>query len=284
MVVADGGRSFMRQQLGIGIDRKEYGQTALTFVIELPESHNHQCYQTFHANGILAYLPQANERQCSVVWSLDNDVVNHVLNYDEQTRMQEMFACMQAQLGIPTQVSQITAFPLAKQYAQKVHGSNFALIGDAAHLIHPLAGQGVNLGFGDGWTLADCIRDYYRKGQGIEEQFLAKWARARKARAKLVSESMAIIKTFFNSDNDVVKLMLKLGVGLINDVQPIKAELIKQALGYGDTPSSIAKFQADSALELKQQVGEKTKEAVQQALSKLPLPNPAEILSKLQKK
>lgn len=282
MVVADGGNSFVRQQLGIGIDSKQYGQMALTCVVEFEQPHNNQCYQTFHTNGILAYLPQATPNQASIVWSLDNDIVEHVLNYDEQTRMQEMYLCMQTALGIPKQVSPITAFPLTKQYAQQVHGYNYALVGDAAHLIHPLAGQGVNLGFGDVWTLCDVLKDYYRKGSGVEEQFLAKWARQRKARATVVSESMFLIKNFFNSENDLVKLALKLGINVVNKVQPIKELFIKQALGYGDVAPSIASFDLDTDVTKKQQT-QQTFELVNKALNELKLPNPLNIIDKLKK-
>lgn len=248
LVVADGAFSKMRQLLGIGIDRVEYGQTAITAVLEVPEGHNNTCYQSFHQNGILAYLPLEDKKQVSIVWSLNNDLVEHVLAYDPETFCKEVYACFSQGLGVPKLVSKPTSFVLAKQYAQSVHGHNYFVIGDAAHAIHPLAGQGVNLGFADVWQLADCIRKYYRPGQGVAQIQLDALARKRKARAVQMSEAMAVIKKSFVNQHPVLQLGRNLALNVFNKVSPLKGLLIEHALGLTEDKYSLASYNAENSL------------------------------------
>lgn len=251
VVAADGGNSFIRKALNIGIDRSEYSQTALTCVLELPEEHKNTCYQSFHKNGILAYLPLSNSNQVSIVWSLNNDIVDFALSLDEQEFCQQVYTCFHKGLGVPKLVSKPSSFVLAKQYAQKIVEDNLAIVGDAGHTIHPLAGQGVNLGFADAWTLTDLIRNYYRPTNGIERHKLDAWARERKAKALLTSESMAIIKNTFCNNNPALSLARNIALNFVNNQTFIKRQFINQALGFNEPKYSQASY--NSSLDLNKQ-------------------------------
>ncbi|RIY36017.1 FAD-dependent monooxygenase [Psittacicella gerlachiana] len=245
LIAADGGNSFIRKALNIGVERHEYSQTAITCVLELPEAHNNTCYQSFHKNGILAYLPLAQKNQVSIVWSLNNNISDFALNLSPEEFCQQVYACFHKGLGVPKLISTPTSYPLAKQYAQSIAQDNLAIIGDAAHTIHPLAGQGVNLGFADAWRLADLIRDYYRYNQGIERAKLDSWARERKTKALLISESMAVIKHTFCNQNPLLRLARNTALNFVNKQDFVKKQLITQALGFHEKQYSQASFNQD---------------------------------------
>lgn len=284
MVAADGGKSYIRNALNIGINRSEYSQTAITCVLELLEPHQNTCYQSFHQNGILAYLPLANPHQVSIVWSLNNDIIDQVLAYDSETFVQQVYACFHKGLGVPKLISSPTVFPLAKQYAQEVHGHNYALIGDAAHTIHPLAGQGVNLGFADAWQLADLIRNYYRPTNGIESSKLASWARRRKAKAFLTAETMSLIKNSFCNKQQPLKALRNLALNTINKIDFAKKQLINKALGYDEELYSLASYRSTSDIEKQEQANLQAKEIVINNLQNFVQKGANKILEQLTKK
>ncbi|MFC6276509.1 FAD-dependent monooxygenase [Psittacicella hinzii] len=282
VIAADGGNSFIRRALNIGVNRSEYNQTALTCVLELPTEHDYTCYQSFHQNGILAYLPLEKPNQVSIVWSLNNDVVDQVLAYEPEKFCQQVYACFANVLGVPKLVSKPSKFPLAKQYAQKIYADNLVFVGDAAHLIHPLAGQGVNLGFADAWQLSDLIRNYYRTNRGIEPIKIEAWARKRVARATLTSESMAVIKTVFSNNNGLLKAIRNTGLNLIDKLNAPKQFLIKNALGYGEDPYSQASY--NSALDVNKIQEKADLSGIVELAQKLPVQDVVKKLDQLFKK
>ncbi|RIY32388.1 hypothetical protein CKF54_04820 [Psittacicella hinzii] len=270
LVAADGGNSFIRKALNIGVNRNEYSQTAITCVLELPEDHNNTCYQSFHKNGILAYLPLSNSKQVSIVWSLNNDIADIALNFDADEFCQQVYTCFHKGLGVPKLISKPTAFPLAKQYAQEIVDDNLAIIGDAAHTIHPLAGQGVNLGFADVWTLADLIREYYRRNLGLDKNKLAQWARSRKTKAVMLSEGMFLIKNLYCNDNKALTFIRNQALSFANKQDFIKTKLINFALGFNEDKYSLASYNHELDLDKQKENSLGVNQELKNTLEQLP--------------
>jgi len=154
---ADGASSKVRELLGLKIDRKDYGQRGLVAYVKTELPHENTAWQRFLPTGPLAFLPFKDGRS-SIVWTLPNDEAERLLHCDEENFCRELARAFDGRLGNVTEVSKRAAFPLQRQLSNEMFVWHIALIGDAAHALHPLAGQGVNVGLRDGSSLLDLLR------------------------------------------------------------------------------------------------------------------------------
>lgn len=170
IVAADGGQSSIRQQLGIDTEERDYQQTAVIANLSPGRPHQGVAYERFTTQGPMALLPlspQDNEDRCALVWTREPKDAERIMTLDDATFLAEAQACFGQRLGRFTKIGQRHAYPLTLIRAGEQVRARLALIGNAAHTLHPIAGQGFNLGLRDVATLAQAILDAHRANQDI---------------------------------------------------------------------------------------------------------------------
>ncbi|VAW85340.1 2-polyprenyl-6-methoxyphenol hydroxylase, partial [hydrothermal vent metagenome] len=166
MVAADGGHSSVRQLLGIDSDSKSYQQSAIIANITPSRPHNHVAYERFTDSGPLALLPMSDNR-CSLVWTQWQQDVDEVMSLSDEAFLAQLQSRFGYRLGRLKQVGKRTAYPLHLMRSKEQIRPRLAVIGNAAHAIHPIAGQGFNLGIRDVSALAECVSDALVNEQDI---------------------------------------------------------------------------------------------------------------------
>ena len=164
VVGADGANSWLRNKADIPLTFWDYRHHALVATIRTEEPHGGVARQIFHNDGILAFLPLADPHLCSIVWSLEPEKAQQMQEATPDAFSQALCVAFDNRLGLCTLESERQTFPLTGRYARQFAAHRLALVGDAAHTIHPLAGQGVNLGFMDAAELVEELRRLHREG------------------------------------------------------------------------------------------------------------------------
>ncbi len=231
MVAADGGNSSVRQLLGIESDRQAYGQTAIIANVTPGRPHNNVAYERFTDTGPLALLPMSDHR-CSLVWTQWQQDVDDVMELDDEAflaRLQERFGY---RLGVLKQVGKRAAYPLCLMRSREQIRPRLAIIGNAAHAIHPIAGQGFNLGIRDVSALAECVSDALASGQAIGDlavlQRYAEW-RTQDHR-EVIRFTDGLVHLFSNTD-PLAAFGRNVGLTLVEKLPPLKRLLGRQAMG-----------------------------------------------------
>jgi len=164
---ADGAHSWLRNKADIPLTFWDYNHHALVATIRTTEPHQAVARQVFHGNGILAFLPLSDPHLCSIVWSLSPPEAQQMQTASDEEFNRALSSAFDLQLGLCQIESERLVFPLMGRYARSFAAHRLALVGDAAHTIHPLAGQGVNLGFMDAAELVSELRRLHREGKDI---------------------------------------------------------------------------------------------------------------------
>lgn len=199
VIGADGANSFVRNQAMIDLDILDYHQIAMSCAIKTTQPHQHVARQIFLPTGPLAYLPmysldaQAQGYWQSIVWSLPEDIAEEYAAMDDQAFMALLTQSSLHMLGEVTAVESRAHFPLKARSAQHYVKSGLALVGDAAHVIHPLAGQGVNIGCLDAAVLCDVLLHDRARGSWAHEQTLRRYEHLRKGQNQAMMHSMSMI-------------------------------------------------------------------------------------------
>lgn len=232
VVGADGANSWLRNHTDIPLNSRDYEHTALVCNVQVAESHERTARQIFAPDGILAFLPLPDEHLCSIVWSLPPEKARILLTCDEKSFNQALTVAFDNRLGLVELRSERATYPLTARYARDFAQNRLALIGDAAHTIHPLAGLGVNLGFADAVCLAQTIERHSAAGNDIGEyRHLRRFERTRKAEAVKLLATMEGLKQLFHGDHPIKKLVRGLGLSAANQLPLLKKQLIAQATG-----------------------------------------------------
>lgn len=241
VVGADGANSWVRQHADIPLTFRDYGHHALVATIRTDEPHQHCARQVFHGDGILAFLPLWQSNLCSIVWSLPPEKAEQMKNMDEQQFNHQLGIAFDNRLGRCQVVSDRAIFPLTARYARSFAAHRLALVGDAAHTIHPLAGQGVNLGFMDAACLIEEIRRLQKQGKDLGNYlYLRKYERSRKQSAAMMLAAMQGFRDLFDGDNPAKKLFRDVGLKLADTLPGVKPHLVHQAMGLRDLPDWLA--------------------------------------------
>jgi 2-octaprenylphenol hydroxylase len=250
VVGADGANSWVRQQMAMPIAFRDYDHHALVATVSCAQGHNSTAWQVFLDNGPLALLPLYQPNLCSIVWSTSPQQAQRLMALDPAQFAKELTAASDGKLGQIELVSKRFSFPLTMRLAHDFIKQSVVLIGDAAHTIHPLAGQGVNLGLLDAAALAQTLtseQDAMSAQSGtikwLDSKALRAFGRWRKSQATEMVVAMEGIKQVFTPQQGAVKLLRGLGMSLLDNLGPAKKLLIKQALGDKEHLPELAKAQ-----------------------------------------
>lgn len=243
LVGADGAQSAVRQAAQIELEQAAYQQKGVVAIVKSTRHHQDTAWQRFLPSGPLAFLPLSDGR-CSIVWSADDQRADELLAMDEQTFCRELAQAFDYTLGEVEAVSARAAFPLVRRHATHYVKPGLALIGDAAHTIHPLAGQGVNLGILDAAALAEVLLQARSRGQKLSSiTTLRKYERWRRADNSLMMYSMSGFKNLFSNQQPGLSLLRNAGLDLVNGLGPIKHRFMRHAMGLeGDLPQMARPF------------------------------------------
>jgi 2-octaprenylphenol hydroxylase len=237
LVAADGALSPIRELMAFETREWDYGHRALVSTVQLQHPHQNTAWQRFLPSGPLALLPlpsSESEYFCSIVWSLEEDLVEDLLACEEAEFCRQLGEASEYRLGNVLGCGGRFAFPLRQRHAVDYVQAGVALVGDAAHTIHPLAGQGVNLGLQDVAVLAEEILAATRAGDSAGSMInLRRYQRRRKGENLLMMAAMDGFKRLFEQQSLPLRWLRNAGMRGVGRMAPVKRQLIKHALGIG---------------------------------------------------
>ena len=235
LVAADGGNSSIREQFKFATREWDYGHSAIVTTVQAESVHQQTAWQRFMPTGPLALLPlnkQGDQRYCSLVWSQESTEAERLMALDDVAFCAELSRASEHCVGEILSVDKRYVIPLRQRHAKDYVVERVALLGDAAHTIHPLAGQGVNLGFADVKALVDTLCAEAKRGNDLGSLLcLGKYQRLRKPENLATMAAMEGFKRLFAADNVAVRLLRNMGLGKVNQLKPLKNEIIKQVMG-----------------------------------------------------
>ncbi|HRD48190.1 MAG: UbiH/UbiF/VisC/COQ6 family ubiquinone biosynthesis hydroxylase [Candidatus Competibacter sp.] len=237
LVGADGAQSKVRHWAGINTGGWKYDQSAVVANVRSAKPHQETAWQRFLPTGPLAFLP-LHDGRCSIVWATAPEQADALLALDDAAFADALAATFDGRLGAIVDVGSRAAFPLRLQHAHAYVRPGIALIGDAAHVVHPLAGQGVNLGLLDAATLAEVLLEAIATGHDIGSlRVLRRYERWRKGDNLLMMGVMDGFKRLFGASLPPVQWLRNLGMSLTDAAGPLKNLIARRAMGLeGDLP------------------------------------------------
>jgi len=248
LVGADGARSQVRERLGIGHSViRDYDQKAIVCVVRTEQGHDYTAWQRFLNTGPLAFLPLPDAHHSSIVWSVDTAVADRLMALDDDAFCVAIGEAFEFRLGRVDWTSARAAFPLRGTQAAAYVMPRLALVGDAAHTIHPLAGQGVNLGLLDAAALAEVLSGERDPGRYVA---LRRYERMRRGENTVMMHSMEGFKRLFGSSLPGVGQLRSLGLSIVDRLPLLKRQFMVQALGLSGERPALArgKFGKQNAL------------------------------------
>lgn len=229
LVAADGANSFVRQQLAIPTKVKSFNQVALVGNYLAEKHHANVARQWFSAHTTLALLPLP-DKHVSMVWSLPKELAQLLSGLTNEELAKRVQVQTDGALGILNPVTETVSFELCQITAEKLIANRVVFIGDAAHQVHPMAGQGANLGFRDVMTLVKLIAKSHQLQDIGEVGFLRRFERERKADILSMNTLTSGLDSWFSYESSMLKTLTKLGMTHLNKYSIIKKILIKQAI------------------------------------------------------
>ena len=238
VVGADGANSLVRRVAGIDTQRLDLAQSGVVATVVTERPHANVARQRFLATGPLAFLPLADGHTCSIVWSADSVSAQALTGLDDATFINRLQQAFGDRLGSIRSVGPRAAFPLALGHARAYCAPRTALVGDAAHSVHPLAGQGVNLGFLDAAALAEVLLAAQQRRQDIGSvPVLRRYERWRKGENLGMVTVTGAFRYLFSNRLPGLTQLRNSGLSAVNAASPLKIALARRASGLaGDLP------------------------------------------------
>ena len=244
LVAADGGCSRVRHAAGMGVSGWDYEQQALVLTVETAYGQQDITWQRFTPAGPQAFLP-LDGPHASLVWYNTPSEVKRLKSLSDDVLRRELLDSFPAILGEIKRITARASFPLKRQHALNYVKEGVALIGDAAHMIHPLAGQGVNIGILDAAALAQTLIGAERNRQDIGSlKVLQGYERMRRRNNLLMMTTVDLFYQVFGNAHPPLKLVRNLGLGVAERLKPAKRIVMRYAMGVGDWLPKLARGEA----------------------------------------
>ncbi|MCW1982667.1 2-octaprenyl-3-methyl-6-methoxy-1,4-benzoquinol hydroxylase [Xanthomonas arboricola] len=230
-IAADGASSTLRELAGLPVARHAYAQRGVVAFVDTEHAHQATAWQRFLTTGPLAFLPFADGRS-SIVWTLPDADAERVLGLDDAAFSRELTQAFAGRLGAVKVSSPRAAFPLQRQLVQQYVSGRVLTLGDAAHVVHPLAGQGVNLGLRDVAALSTLAHDALaRRADWAAPHRLQRWARTRRSENTVAAYGFDAINRVFSNDEMHLTLLRGSVLGAAGKLPPLVDLLWKRASG-----------------------------------------------------
>jgi 2-octaprenyl-6-methoxyphenol hydroxylase len=241
LVAAEGRNSPMREAAGIRIARWKYDHSAIVSTLRHERPHDNVAYEIFFPSGPFALLPMADDEgghRSAIVWSVKAEDAAGFLSLGDEEFAEEAEAAMGGFLGKIGLLAPRSTYPLGFHHAARITDHRLALVGDAAHGIHPIAGQGVNLGYRDAAALAQVLVEGARLGLDLgDQQLMTRYQRWRGLDTFMVSLATDSLTRIYGVPGRTASKVRRFGMGLINRIGPVKDRLMAEARGTsGDLP------------------------------------------------
>ncbi|OEC36825.1 2-octaprenylphenol hydroxylase [Pseudomonas cuatrocienegasensis] len=241
LVAADGANSAVRRLAGCATREWDYLHHAIVTSVRCAEPHQATAWQRFTDDGPLAFLPlqgPPGEHWCSIVWSTVPSEAERLMQLDDAAFCAALGRTFEHRLGEVLHADPRLCIPLRQRHAKRYVEEGLVLIGDAAHSIHPLAGQGVNLGFLDAAVLADVLQHAHGRGERLaDERVLSRYERRRMPHNLAMMAAMEGFERLFQADPLPLRLLRNIGLDWVDGLPEAKALFVCQALGLsGDLP------------------------------------------------
>ncbi len=241
LVAADGRNSPAREAAGINVARWKYDHQAIVSVLRHERPHEHVAYEIFYPGGPFALLPMNDDdggHRSAIVWSVRNEDAAGWLSLNDEDFAAEAEAAMGGFLGTVAMLAPRSSYPLGFHHAARMTAQRLALVGDAAHAIHPIAGQGLNLGFRDVASLAEVLVEGARLGLDLgDRQLLDRYQRWRSLDALSVAFATDTLTRIYGVPGKAASAVRRLGMVLVGRISPLRNRLMSEARGTsGDLP------------------------------------------------
>ncbi len=241
LVAADGRNSKTRELAGINVARWKYDHQAIVSVLRHERAHEHVAYEIFYPSGPFALLPMNDDKlshRSAIVWSVPQEDAAGWLSLNDEDFAAEAEAAMGGFLGKVEMLVPRSSFPLGFHHAAQITAKRLALAGDAAHAIHPIAGQGLNLGFRDVAALAEVLVEGSRLGLDLgDRQLLDRYQRWRSLDALSVAFATDSLTRIYGIPGDAASAVRRFGMGLVGRISPLRNRLMSEARGTsGELP------------------------------------------------
>jgi 2-octaprenylphenol hydroxylase len=232
IIGADGANSWVRKYFNFDCTVKDYNHTALVTNIYTEKPHDNIAYQKFLKTGPLAFLPWMHPYCSSIVWSQNKEQADYWQNCSEIEFHKGLEEHCNTRLGKITASLSRVSYPLIMRHVKQYYKSGVVLIGDAAHTIHPLAGQGLNLGIYDAYELTNILIMAKQRNYNINhDQILHKYQLKRRGHNQQMLNTMQFFKDIYASDYQSINLIRSIGINALNNIDFIKKKIMNFAAG-----------------------------------------------------
>lgn len=243
VVGAEGRRSPTRSEAGIGVTELDYGQDGIVLAVAHEHPHGEVALEHFLPNGPFAQLPlfgtPEHPNVSAIVWTEKRVLARHFLALGDAALAREVARRLGGHLGAVRVIGRRWSYPLTAMQARRFGAQRLALVGDAAHGIHPIAGQGLNLGFRDVAALAECVIEAVNAGEDPgSPALLARYQAARRPDAMLMLGATHALERLFGNDFGPVRIARRLGIAAVDRTPALKRVFARRAMGFGGGPLS----------------------------------------------